>query len=183
MKLLFENWREYLKEEETEDLAVELVGDIMYYGAETPEPGRLFVVVEFEVPWWGERMKYGFYTTSAESMGGDSKLPAGSWVPAKYIRDDGVIQKIENKYPRPGFLLADVAEDLYKTIPPEKQDELKREAKRRKMKAYRATEPAKRSEFDQAWIANEIKTINDAFKEHKVYDIKTKDPYTGRAIS
>ena len=43
MKLLFENWREYLKEEETEDLAVELVGDIMYYGAETPEPGRLFV--------------------------------------------------------------------------------------------------------------------------------------------
>ena len=183
MKLLLENWREYLKEEETEDLAVELVGDIMYYGAETPEPGRLFVVVEFEVPWWGERMKYGFYTTSAESMGGESKLPAGSWVPAKYIRDDGVIQKIENKYPRPKFLLADVAKELYKMIPPEKQDELKREAKRRKIKASRAIEPAKKSEFEQAWIANEIKTINDAFKEHKVYDIKTKDPYTGRAIS
>ena len=183
MKLLIENWREYLNEEEVEDLDVEVISDIMYYGAETPEPGRLFVVVEFEVPWWGERMKYGFYTTSAESMGGESKLPAGSWVPAKYIKDDGVIQKIENKYPRPGFLLADVAEDLYKMISPEKQDELKRTAKRNKMKAYRATDSTKRSEFDQTWIANEIKTINDAFKNHKVYNIKTEDPYTGRDIS
>ena len=98
MKLLLENWREYLKEEETEDLDVKVVSDVMYYGAETPEPGRLFIVAEFEVPWWEERMRYGFYTTSAESMGSESKLPAGSWVPAKYIRNDGVIQKIENKY-------------------------------------------------------------------------------------
>ena len=183
MKHLLESWQEYINEEEVEDLDVKVISDIMYYGAETPEPGRLFVVVEFEVPWWGERMKYGFYTTSAESMGGESKLPAGSWVPAKYIGNDGVIQKIENKYPRPGFLLANVAENLYKMIPPNKQDKFKRQAKRTKMKAYRTTEPEKRGQFDQTWIANEIETINNTFKKHNVYNIKTKDPYTVRAKS
>ena len=176
MKLLLENWQQYLNEEAME---VNVVSPVLYYWPGSPEPGRLFLVAEFVIPWWPEEtMKYGFYTTSAESLGEESGLPQGSWVPVKYIREeDGVLQKIEGKYPQPKSLLNDVALQLNKLVPGGAQTTLKRQAKREMVNARR--QGKERPEQ----VADQIKTINDTFKKHGVYDLNTQDPHLGYPIS
>jgi hypothetical protein len=175
MKLLLENWREYLTEEISE---VKVVSPVLYYWPGSPEPGRLFLVAEFEVPWWGETMKYGFYTTSAESLGDASALPAGSWLPVKYIREeDGVLQKIKGKYPQPKSLLSAAAAQLNQLIPPAEQTRIKRQAKREMGRG------ARRGELRDAQVSQQIENINNTFKEHGVYDLNPQDPYMGYSIS
>jgi len=175
MKLLIENWRRRLNEEISE---IKVVSPVLYYWPGSPEPGRLFLVAEFEVPWWGETMKYGFYTTSGESLGDASGLPQGSWMPVKYIREeDGVLQKIEGKYPQPKSLLSAAGEQLNQLIPPAEQTRIKRQAKRE------MTAGARRGDAREAQVAEQIENINNTFKEHGVYDLKPQDPYMGYSIS
>jgi len=94
-----------------------------------------------------------------------------------------VLQKINPKYPQPGSLLSEVGKRLDDLIPPAQQDGLKRQGRRARIAARRKVEPPKRQAFDEAWVSNEIKVINDVFRGHNVYDIKTQDPYMGQPIS
>ena len=184
MKLILENWRKYLTERIYSDPSkVKIVSDILYYKASFIEPGRLFVVAEFDLFAGGPRMKFGFYTSSAESDGDESKLPAGSWVPVVGIRDPpgGWIMKIEGKYPHPHSLLAMVGTELGKRIPLSTQNQIKMENKRKWNQITRGVRGARfsgpeREQKEIEAVQQQIKDINSLFKSHGVYDIEPVAP-------
>ena len=178
MKLLLENWRKYLSEYSrpfSDPSKVKIISDILYYYADR-EGGRLFLVAEFERFVGGPKMKFGFYSSTGQSVAGTGES-AGSWVPALGIKEDsGWIMKIPGKYPHPDSLLGMVGWKLGEMVPTNKQDELKMAKKREFATTFmgpqgarfdRKTKRRKREEE----VAKQIKDINQMFKSHGVYNI------------
>ena len=180
MKLLLENWREFLNEYSrpwSDPSKVKIVSDVLYY---YPEGGRLFLVAEFERFAGGPLMKFGFYSTRGESVLG-TEGTAFTWLPATGIKEgSGWIMKIPGKYSHPQSLLGMVIQQLNKEIPNAVQQNFRREAKRQfidttmgpRGNRFSGEEEEQRREDE---INKQISDINGLFRAHGVYDLNPED--------
>ena len=179
MKLLLENWREYLNEGRpwSDPGKVKIVSDVLYY---FPEGGRLFLVAEFERFVGGPLMKFGFYSSRGESVPGTESTEF-TWAPATGIKEgSGWIMKIRGKYSHPQSLLSMVTQELNKKIPSAEQQRLRMAAKTGFVQTTQGPRGnkfsfAKQKQKREDEINKQISDINELFRAHGVYDLDPED--------
>ena len=176
MKLLLENWRDYLEKGEPvsgtpwerggpymDPTTVKIVEGPMQWGH------YLFVVAEYEFPVKGKEKRVGLYLSKGSSIA-DTEQATNIWIPTGGIGNhpktgNPWIIKYSNKYPHPDSDLGQVAKQVGKLIPPSEGERL-RKAGQLDFHRRRREQGAQKSD-----IENQQKdAINTAFSKHGVYD-------------
>ena len=177
MKLLLENWRDYIEKGDpgrgggtkwerggpyVDTSTVKIVEQPMYWEE------YLFVVVEYEYPAnTGKMKKAGFYRSSGSSVS-DTEHTAGMWFPTGGIGTqsgkDWVI-KYSDKYPHPDSKLGQVASKLGEMIPPAEAEKM-----RRKIKTLKGRQGREQGLKRHEAAAQHLDAVNSAFSKHGVYN-------------
>ena len=174
MKLLFENWRDYIEKGDpgtdgapwerggpyVDTSTVKIVEQPMYW------TDYLFVVVEYEYPAnTGKMKKAGFYRSSGASVEG-TEHTAGMWFPTGGIKKEKEwIIKYSEKYPHPDSKLGQVTSKLGEMIPPAEGEKI-----RRKMKGLRNQQRREQGIRSHEIDAQHLDAVNSAFSKHGVYN-------------
>ena len=175
MKLLLENWRDYIEKGDpgrgggtkwerggpyVDTSTVKIVEQPMYW------TDYLFVVVEYEYPAnTGKMKKAGFYRSSGMSVS-DTEHTAGMWFPTGGIKKErGWIIKYSDKYPHPDSKLGQVASKLGDMIPPAEAEKL-----RLQMKTLRRQQSREQGIRNHEINAQHLDAVNSAFSKHGVYN-------------
>jgi|TARA_R110000851_G_scaffold319002_1_gene483209 hypothetical protein len=185
MKLIFENFRNAINEGYI-PAAPGVVKNVKFVTPPMFAVNELFIVAEFIIH-SGERMKFGFYTTSSTNH--PDQTYEGEWVPCLGIgahSGGGVIEglpwfiKIKGKIVRSKSVLAAVSRQLGNMFPRDKQIEIKDKAKEEltiKSREGRG-KPGGRTAAREALDQKNIDAVNAAFKRHGVYNPTSLVPMT-----
>jgi len=176
MKLILENWRQYIEKGDPssgtpwerggpymDTTTVKIVEGPMQWGH------YLFVVVEYEYPIKGKKKKVGLYRSSGSSIS-DTEHTRGLWFPVGGIGNhpktgNPWIIKYTNKYPHPDSELGQVAKQVSKLIPPSEGERIRR-AGVMDMHRQRREQGVQMSDIEK----QQKDIINTAFSKHGVYD-------------
>ena len=180
MKLIFENFRNAINEEYT-PTAPGVVKNVKFVTPPMYSLEYLFIVAEFTIH-SGERMKFGFYTTSSTNH--PDQTYEGEWIPCYGVlmkpSGEPWVIKVQGKIVRSNSVLAAVSRQLGKMFPPDKQKEIKYKQKREIVIKSREgrDKPGGRNAALEALKQKNIDAVNAAFKRHDVYNPKSIVPMT-----